>query len=1302
MSPRNSVKIYHKLTTSRYLRICSRHSLVYCRAAISVCLVPSVLCAFPKTLIHRVHASQPMDWQRIAHTFKTTKDRNEVPSVFLLIPGVRGALILLQSLLRFPVLLLIFAASSMLLQRVCSTVRRRLASVAAVAAMLAFVSVADSQTMSPPDIAKTPTLFVVPYAHLDTQWRWEFPQTISDFLLKTMRVNFDYMDKYPHYVFNWTGANRYRLMKEYFPGDYARIKGYVARGQWFPAGSSIEEGDVNLPSAEGIFRQVLYGNAYFRHEFGKASNEFMLPDSFGFPASLPTILAHAGLAGFSTQKLGGRWPAGPEVGGPNSSEQTPDGVPFNIGVWVGPDGKSIIAALHPGAYGSSVYTDLSESPDTSIEQTLLSSAQEPPLTPEQSNALRRLAAADTDWVKRIDLDGKASGVFADYRYVGTGDTGGAAQESTVKLLEAIVTKSDTVLPSLPKLNGAPAFPAHSVTVRVGEGPVHVIESSADQMFQAITPEMAAHMPRYEGDLELTDHSAGSLTSQAYHKRWIIKDENLADAAEKASIAAQWLGARTYPQQRLNDAWMLALAGHFHDTGAGTSTPRAYQYAWNDDVIAANQFAAVLTNASAAVASALDTRTQGVPVVVYNPLNIARQDLVEATVIFPSGAPKAVRVYGPDGQEAPAQWENGKVVFLARVPSVGYAVFDVRPAAQPILNNMLRASDHSLENQRYRVQLDENGDISSIYDKKLDKQLLSAPLRLAISTDIPRNYPAWNMDFAQEQAAPRTFVSGPAEIRISESGPARVSLEVTRQAEGSRFVQTVSLAAGDAGNRVDLCYAIDWKSEGANLKAAFSLSASNPKATYSWDIGTVERPNSQPRQYEMGSHRWIDLTDKSGSYGVTLLTDVKNGSDKPNDQTIRVTLLRSPGAKPTAGGHPGNYSDQTTQDWGHHEIVLGLAGHSGDWREEQTVWQAYRVNDPLISFTTKKHPGALGKSFSLLRVSDPAIRVLAFKKAEESDELVLRMVELNGKPVPKTRVSFAERIASAREVNAQEEPIGPAEVSQGDLIASFTPYQPRTFALRLVPPQTRFARPHAQPVMLDYDHAVASNDDTKIDDGGIDGKGNAMPAEMLPNDIDYGPVDFRLAAAKTGALNAVTARGQTLALPAGRFNRVYLLTAASSTDDQKALFRVGNRAAELNIQSWTGWIGQWDTRIWKNTPERDWALSANHAAWPPLNAPSEYKPPAWRYPDDYVGLEPGYIKQASLGWYASHHHTAEGLNEPYQYSYLFVYPLDLPAGAHTLTLPNNDKVRILAVSVVDDSPSLIPAAPLFDTLGRSEP
>jgi hypothetical protein len=244
------------------------------------------------------------------------------------------------------------------------------------------------------------------------------------------------------------------------------------------------------------------------------------------------------------------------------------------------------------------------------------------------------------------------------------------------------------------------------------------------MFLDIKPEMTARMPRWKGDLELINHSAGSLTSQAYHKRWNRKNELLADAAEKASLAAAWLRfGRPYPQKRLNDAWTLVMGGHFHDTGAGTATPRSYEFAWNDDVIAMNQFAGILTDATQNVASALDTRTNGTSVVIFNPLNIEREDVVEANVALPAGT-KGVRVTGPDGKQVPAQVEGEKVLFLARAPSAGYAVFDVEPAAEAMTSALkvnvrvggrgaggrgaANAPPTSLENDRYRVTLDNNG------------------------------------------------------------------------------------------------------------------------------------------------------------------------------------------------------------------------------------------------------------------------------------------------------------------------------------------------------------------------------------------------------------------------------------------------------------------------------------------------------------------------------------------------------------------------------------------------------------------
>jgi alpha-mannosidase len=1161
------------------------------------------------------------------------------------------------------------------------------------------LSAANAQTTEKPDLTKQPTLYVVGYAHLDTEWRWEYPQVISEYLRNTMEDNFKLFDKYPHYIFNFSGANRYRLMKEYYPADFARLKKYVEDGRWFPAGSSMEEGDVNTPSAETIIRQILYGNEWFRKELGRASAEYMLPDCFGFPSSLPTILAHSGVKGFSTQKL--VWGSSANAGGPESIEKTPEGTPFNVGVWVGPDGESVLAGLNPGDYNGGIYSDLSKPlpaapPNTALEEIdnkLRPLQQKVDKTEKGAPALdrkqieefvdlryqrrafaqveqdRKQSRYQGDWAARVEWNGKVSGVFTDYHYYGTGDIGGSPREEDVRRLEAIVTKSSTSLAEQIPFFAPEQMHSEGAPVQVGDGPVHVISANADQMFLDITPEESAGLPRYTGEMELTNHSAGSLTSQAYQKRWLRREELLADAAEKASIAAEWLGARQYPTKRLNDAWTLVMGGHFHDLAAGTATPKSYEFAWNDDVIAMNQFADVLSDATEAVASALDTKTMGVPVVIFNPLNIAREDVVEASVAFPGGMPDAVHVTGPDGKEVPAQISNGKVIFVASAPSVGYAVYDVQPGTGASAGERkLQVSGNALENEYYRVKINSAGDVESIFDKSLGRELLSAPARLAISYDNPEHWPAWNMDWEQEQAEPKAYVSGPAKIRIAENGPARVAIEVSRETAGSRFVQTIRLSAGDAGKRVEFADAIDWNTRESNLKAAFPLAASNEMATYNWDIGTIARHTAQPKKFEVPSHQWIDLTDVSGEFGATILTDCKNGSDKRNDHTIRLTLIRTPGTR-------GGYADQGTQDIGHHEFVYGISGHAAGWRQGQTDWQGQRLNDPPIAFETSKHGGPLGREFSLLKISNPRIRLLALKKAEESDEIIVRMVEIDGKPQKDVRLSFDKPIASAREVNGQEQPVAPATVNDGALITTFSAYQPRTFALKLAAAPVKIEAIRSVPVTLRFDLATASDDGSKSK-GGFDGNGNTLPAEMLPSQIVFNDVQFQLVPAKTASPNAVTAKGQTINLPAGPYNRVYVL-AASAGGDQKATFKAGNTATELDIQDWGGFIGQWDDRQWSSTD----TSHDNYGAM--------------------TGIKPGYIKRATLAWYCSHHHNAAGENVPYRYSYLFAYAIELPAGAKTLTLPKNDKIRILAISLADENPLLKPAQPLYDALPAQE-
>ncbi|MFO0829509.1 MAG: glycoside hydrolase family 38 C-terminal domain-containing protein [Phycisphaerales bacterium] len=1043
------------------------------------------------------------------------------------------------------------------------------------------------------NIAKIPTLYVVGYAHLDTQWRWTYIDTIREYIPNTLRRNFALFDKYPGYIFNFSGSRRYRMMEEYYPDEFAKLKRFVATGQWFPCGSSVDENDANVPSAESLVRHVLYGNKYFRDTFGEASNEYMLPDCFGFPASLPSVLAHCGVRGFSTQKL--TWNAVVPI-------------PFKVGVWNGPDGKGVIAALDPGAYVGEVRDNLANS---------------------------------ETWLARIKKTGEMSGAFVDYHYFGTGDTGGAPDEPSVKMVEESIRT---------------------------DGPVKVVSSQADWLCDAITPPLRAKLPVYQGELELTEHSAGSVTSQAYMKRWNRKNELLADDAERASVAAWWLGARPYPAQRIEDAWYLVLGSQMHDILPGTSLPRAYELSWNDEVIAANQFGGVLTDGASAVIATMKTapgaNVTGTPIVVFNPLSFEREDVVEFDVPA-TGSPKSAVVFDASGKPIPAQvlssdGTTARIAAVCKAPSVGFTTIHVACSDAPPAASTLRVAARELENDRYLVKVNDDGDVSSIYDKQAKREMLSSPLRLGLHYENPRNWPAWNQDWEDRQQPARAFAGGPAEITIVENGPARVALQVRRGAEGSTFTQRIRLASGGAGDRVEFDNDIDWRTRERSVRAAFPLAVRNEKATYDVQTGVLERGNFQPKQYEYGFQQWFDLTDAKGDYGVAVACDSKYGADKPDDGTVRLTLLHTPG---TRGGYP----DQGSQDLGKHHLLFALSGHQGDWRQGRSPQEAMRLNQPLVPFATSAHDGA-SPSFSLAKVSSDSVAITALKKAEDGDAVVVRLRELSGRNATGVRVAFAGRVTAAQAVDGQERDLGPAKVVDGELVADVDAYSLAAYKVKLAPPQRGVAVASAS-VPLTFDADVVSTN-AKRDDGAFDPSGGALPAEQLPTTLPFGPVTFELGATKDGAKNALVCNGQTIPLPQGAFDRVYILAAADV--DTSATLTLGASATPWRVQSWNGMVGQWDRRLW--------------AEYTKDGTPR----------GDIVGLEPGYVKPDAIAWYCSHHHR-DGADAIYSYSYLYAYPFDLPKGATSIQLPKDPRIKVFAVSVANAGPRSVPASPLFDTL-----
>jgi alpha-mannosidase len=1038
------------------------------------------------------------------------------------------------------------------------------------------------------DLSREPVLYTVGYAHLDTEWRWDYQETINDFIKATLDDNFRMLDKYKGYVFTFSGARRYKLMKDYYPERYDRLKKYISQNRWFVGGSSVDECDVNVPSPESVIRQVLYGNAYFRSEFGKESVDFLLPDCFGFQTHLPSVLAHCGIKGFSTQKL---------------SWGSANGIPFTLGNWIGPDGKGLIAALDATDYTGSINPGL----DTAKY-----------------------------WVDRVLSNGKKYGVFADFRYFGTGDVGGAPAESSIKNGVASAAKTD--------------------------GPIHVYLSSSDQVFRDLTQEEKDRLPSFTGDLLLTQHSAGSLTSEAYMKRWNRKNEQLAQATEPLAVASGWLGGLPYLLTRLNQAWWLVLGSQMHDILPGTSLPRAYEFAWNDEVLAMNLFAGQLESSAGGVIRSMDTRTTGKAVVVYNPLPIPREDVVEAEISYPEGTPEYVNILDSDGKARPFQVLNKtknslKILFLANVPSMGLSCFDIQTAeAEVIQKNTLTTGSNFLENDYYKLLLNAGGDVSSIIDKKMTRELLSSPARLEFLGEHPNYWPAWNMDWNDRKNPPVGYVDGPAKITLVEKGPVRISFKIERSARNSTFIQYVRLMAGDAGKRIEFSNRIEWQSKGVSLKASFPLTVSNDVATYNLGFGTTERATNEEKKYEVPSREWFDLTDKSGNAGVTVIEDSKFGSDKPNDKTLRLTLLYTPAAN--------FYHDQATQDWGTHEITYGLYSHKSDWRAGKSEWQARSLNQPLKAFQVSSHAGFLGKSFSLLKVNTDQVDVRALKKAENGKDIIIRLQELFGKDAQKVEVSMAGKITSAYEVDGQERKISDATITNGKLVVDFTKYAMHSFAVQIESPAEKKVELSSVPILLTYDQDVVSSDKDKANGKFTDG-GYSYPAELFPDRMTVDGILFNLGSKIDGQNNVIACQGQKILLPkVVNYNKLYILAAA--TRDTTVTFRSGEIKKTFRVEGYTGKIGQSDLRTW----------------------------------DKYgriKGFEPGFIKRDEVAFFTTHVHQ-DTANVPYQYGYVYKYSMDISPSGEFLQLPNNPAVKIFAISVADNPyDNIQPVQPLYDDL-----
>ena len=874
--------------------------------------------------------------------------------------------------------------------------------------------------------------------------------------------------------------------------------------------------------------------------------------------------------------------------------------PFTIGLWQGIDGSRIMMA-HGFGYGERWKDE-----DLSKNKQLIREIGESPLNQV-------------------------------YRYYGTGDIGGSPNIASVRSVEKGIS---------------------------GDGPIQIISASSDQLYKDYLPfDQHPELPLFNGELTMDLHGNGCYTSQAAMKLYNRQNEHLGDAAERAAVMADWLGTADYPRQQLTEAWRRVIWHQFHDDLTGTSIPRAYEFSWNDELLSLKTFSDVLTHSVSAIVRKMDTNVSGQPIVVYN--NEAFPVTTVCKMELPNGwKEKGCQVIDAKGNRVPSQLveEQGHtlLLFQAVLPSSGLAVYSLKNGPASLTSHLSPlTSVTTIENSIYRLRVDEYGDIVSLFDKRANKELVAdgQHIGLAVFDDCPSyNWPAWEILKRTLDKAP-VPVHDQAEVTV-EDGTLRKTIVVRKKYGRSDIVQRIHLYEGEQAARIDVENEVDWRSSNALLKAVFPLNVSNERATYDIGLGSVQRGNNRDNQFEVYTHRWTDLTDASGRYGVTIMNDSRYGWDKPNDHTMRLSLLYTPKTN-------GNYVYQEQQDLGHHVFTYSIVGHQGAFDEVQASQQATLLNSrPKVFFATK-HRGELGHEFSFVSSDNANVLVRCMKQAEASDEYVVRVYELSGKTEQTAHLTFAAPITQAVEADGTEKTIGAATADSHSLNVTIKPYSVKTYKLKLRPNTQTTKRLNDQTtVQLPFDRRCFSYNAFRQEANFESGYSYA--AELLPAEgITIGDIPFRFG--EPDGLNGMSCKGQTIPLPLrggtipeiplpsrGRSGGGYLhLLAASSKGDRIATFKVGKEETTVTIPNYTGFIGQWG----------------------------------------HDGHTKGFLKDAKVAYVGTHRHSA-GDDEPYEYTYMFRIDIPLPNQPCEVQLPNDPHIVIFAATVSDCEPDLQPAAPLF--------
>ncbi len=814
--------------------------------------------------------------------------------------------------------------------------------------------------------------YICGQSHIDVAWLWRYWQTCRKAIV-TFKKAVWHAKNHPSYVFAASEPVLLDWIRHEDPKLFEEIKEQVKAGRFDIVGGMWVEPDCHLPSGEAFCRQRLYGQRFYLEHFGRVSLVEWVPDSFGFASTLPQILAKSGSPYFHTTKLCG-----------NTYSQ----FPFVNFLWESPDGSQVLANLSPGGFGAMARH-------------------------EKFDPARRMLKPGKNLRTDYSVDEpEAADVYSDEIppigvFVGKGDGGHGPTGEEVAVLDTLVSEGK------------------AEWMNVTDYFSNVLERSRDRV------------PVWTDELYYEFHR-GTLTTHALVKRMNRYFEWHIGTVEKliAAVAAvKGIGTARWTDQ-LRVAWKFLMLNQFHDVLPGSSIPEAY-----DDVYDFWEYQKSLVDdvEREAWSALLGTSAKGKPpgdaTILFNGSGYDVKDVIAEIPYKGKAAPKSATV---NGETVPVQLVDADSLcldplfvkrprrLLLKVTAPQHAFGQVTyskeaPAGQvPTCKAHEDGKEVVMENDLCVVKISkETGDITSITDKKLKKEILTAPgAQLHLYFDWYVTEQAWNISPSYRQMP--IPIPPPSRVSIIETGPVRWTAEVERDVFNedseskengkSKVFQRVSLVQGSPGVYVE--FLLDWHTCECTAKIDFHLASMGEQIVSEVPYGTIKRlstptANHDVPRWENYHQTWVDVPSKDQKWGIAFVNNGRYGHDV-KDNRFGLTLVRGP-LCPRPSGESWVHKERADRfkatgeippahdDMGCHLFRYIIVPHAGTFDKSEPFIPAiaHWFNEGCVACAAPADPKRDFLNNKIAWIDGKNAEIGTIKDAEDKDGRIVRVVESAG-------------------------------------------------------------------------------------------------------------------------------------------------------------------------------------------------------------------------------------------------------------------------------------------------------------------